>query len=295
MSSILQRALGNNLNRHSGGQAVAVGGAGGASTEDTQHVPVELLEALRSRLAQLLQLLGKLLDQLSALEAAAAAADAGVSTGALLLPHYVLLQNQYNVIVNQLLSVLQLLEMHQEQLLTHNAFPLPAFPSTAEQNLLTTLLRKKHMPEVVDWVNELAAAGRESTAPLNDEFVTWCVQTMEQLQEQHDFHGFGKTEAVEPVVEAVPPGVDPLATPLEVEQILQFMHQGIDPREGRGRRRTSPPVATRENSAAPEGVRESSAIPEDDDEDDVEMEDVGETPGGGTPGVKQELGETPMP
>ncbi|ODQ82182.1 hypothetical protein BABINDRAFT_5187 [Babjeviella inositovora NRRL Y-12698] len=255
MSSILQRALGNN--RHNNSNGSSMNNLKDTTTLASNHVdvaliPVEPLESLRTRLSQLTQSLAKLLDSLNSPSNNPNPAD---PTQPSRLPHFVSLQNQYNVINNQLVSIVQSLEAHQSVLLTHDAFPLPKFPTTKEQNLVTTLLRKKTVPEVVDWVNESMQLVDEqirsnpasgNVTSLNDKFVDWCVQSMTEERDNYEFHGFqtmaelrdinngasdndvDMTKEEDEKAKRKEEELKKLA--MSVNELLKFIYQGVDPR-----------------------------------------------------------------
>lgn len=98
-------------------------------------VPTQALDAVRMRLAQLTSSLKKIRDELTKPE----------------LPQWYSLQSQLNVTLSQLLSVTTTLEHFRETLDSTVIYPLPNFPTTSHENLLTTLLRKKYTPEVDEW------------------------------------------------------------------------------------------------------------------------------------------------
>ncbi|ODV89650.1 hypothetical protein CANCADRAFT_20353, partial [Tortispora caseinolytica NRRL Y-17796] len=100
---------------------------------DHASLPVESVEALRLRLSQLVH-------SLTLLEMAIA------QRGATQAMH-----SQFQLILTQLTSLASTLALHSESLAQAVAFPLPSFPLATESKLLTTILRKKVLPEVESW------------------------------------------------------------------------------------------------------------------------------------------------
>lgn len=107
-----------------------------ATKIDYHGIPSHALDAVRMRLAQLIHSLKRIRDELVKPE----------------LPQWYSLQSQLNITLQQLLSVTTTLEHFQDTLDATIIYPLPQFPTTSHENLLTTLLRKKYTPEVDDWL-----------------------------------------------------------------------------------------------------------------------------------------------
>ncbi|KAI9674887.1 MAG: mediator of RNA polymerase II transcription subunit 8 [Trizodia sp. TS-e1964] len=102
------------------------------------------LEQTRQRLAQLTSSLSSLLGNLQKIEP---------------LPTWSSLQQTASVISQNLSSLSQHLETHEELFARTLAYPLPAFPGLTQENLLGQLLRKKLEVNVEDWIEQ----GRQAT------------------------------------------------------------------------------------------------------------------------------------
>jgi len=62
-------------------------------------------------------------------------------------------------------------------------YPLPNFPTTAHEGLLTTLLRKKNIPEVDEWITSCklalsTPATVQARLQEDDELSQWCLDTL---------------------------------------------------------------------------------------------------------------------
>ncbi|RKP30848.1 hypothetical protein METBISCDRAFT_27106 [Metschnikowia bicuspidata] len=149
---------------------------------DQNSIPVDSLELLRNRLHQVHQSLRKLADQIGYFNRKPAAK----------LPSYLALHGQFQVLITQLHSTASHLKLHGNVLRSTNAYPLPAFPSTQHESLVTTLLRKKPLPEVDEWVEQAAADFSLFRLPLlqDDELAEWCYSKVKQLESDFVFDGF---------------------------------------------------------------------------------------------------------
>lgn len=105
---------------------------------DFSGVPAQALDAVRMRLSQLTHSLSKLRDDMSKAE----------------LPQWHSLQAQLTVILTQLSSFTSTLQHFEESLDSTIPYPLPNFPTTAHETMLTTLMRKKQIPEVEAWIKD---------------------------------------------------------------------------------------------------------------------------------------------
>ncbi|CAL9737257.1 mediator of RNA polymerase II transcription subunit 8 [Monosporozyma servazzii] len=128
---------------------------------DYHGIPSQALDAVRMRLAQLIHSLKRIRDELAKPE----------------LPQWYSLQSQLNITLQQLLSVTSTLEHFQETLDTSIIYPLPQFPTTSHENLLTTLLRKKYTPEVDDWLKASREAAEIDVHSLTENKIKEILQT----------------------------------------------------------------------------------------------------------------------
>lgn len=149
------------------------------------HVPTELLEVIRSRLNQVHLSLRKLLDQVQ---------SQNRRTGSSKMPTYGQFQNQFQVILTQMHTIMTNLDSHDELLGNLNAYPLPNFPTSMHEGLITTLLRKKPLPEVDEWIEGAIRKSQEKKLSLRkeDDFAQWCSVVVEELRDEFQFYGFGK-------------------------------------------------------------------------------------------------------
>lgn len=149
------------------------------------NVPTEVLEVIRNRLNQVHLSLRKLLDQVQ---------SHNRRTGSSKMPSYGQFQNQFQVILTQMHTIMTNLDSHDELLGNLNAYPLPNFPTSAHEGLITTLLRKKPLPEVDEWIDGAIKKSQEKNLSLQkeDEFAQWCSVVVEELRDEFQFYGFGK-------------------------------------------------------------------------------------------------------
>lgn len=150
----------------------------------------DALEALRNKLNQVHLSLRKLADQID---------YHNRFPGKSKLPTYGQFQNQFHVLITQLHSITSILENDHDLLNNTNAYPLPSFPTSQNEGLVTTLLRKKPLPEVDNWIEE--ALERSKTLNINsqadDEFAQWCSAKIQDLRDDFQFYGFLSTEELE--------------------------------------------------------------------------------------------------
>lgn len=134
---------------------------------DYSGIPAVVLESLRVRLAQLVHSLNGL--------------HAGVTSRQ--LPPWPALHQQFNIALLQLESVVSNLESVPDATQGAVVYPMPSFPSRSFGGLLTTLLRKKSLPEIEEWITDgnemLASEGLDLEA--DDEFCQWAWETTEAV------------------------------------------------------------------------------------------------------------------
>lgn len=151
---------------------------------------MDALESLRNRLNQVHISLRKLSEQIN---------YANRFQEKSKLPTYGQFQNQFHILLTQLHSITNIIENNQEALRNSNAFPLPSFPTTQHEGLLTTLLRKKPLPEVETWIDEAIEKSKELNinSEVDDEFCQWCLSQIQSLREEFQFYGFLSTNELE--------------------------------------------------------------------------------------------------
>lgn len=215
---------------------------------DTSSIPLETLETIRNRLNQVHLSLRKLFDQLN---------HHNRHPTKVRYPSYQSLQSQFQILLTQLHTLTSILDSNDEQLKSTNVYPLPTFPAAQQENLLTTLLRKKPLPEIDEWIDnailkckQLNESTTQSSALLRqvDEFAQWCSAKVEELQEEFHFYGFqtaqeleystteeGEKEKIEKAAleskrtEEERAITDGDKKPLTPNQILKFMFQDVRP------------------------------------------------------------------
>ncbi|ANB15182.1 Med8p [Sugiyamaella lignohabitans] len=148
---------------------------------DLSGVPVTALESLRLRLAQLTHSLNSLQAQIQQAS----------------LPSWPALQGQLNVILTQLTSLSATVSGYAETLQRTVAYPLPNFPTNTEAGLLTTLLRKKNLPEVDDWIAEGKEIGEKTRAKQDGEFCSWAAKVVDECRQDHEWSGFLSRKDIE--------------------------------------------------------------------------------------------------
>ncbi|EER34740.1 conserved hypothetical protein [Candida tropicalis MYA-3404] len=150
---------------------------------DFSQIPYDVLESIRNRLNQIRQSLAKLAEQIN---------SHNRHPNKIKLPSYSHFQNQFQVLITQLTSIASQLYNNEDLLKNTNVYPTPIFPTTAHENMLTTLLRKKAAPEVDEWINNSKAIMENKNLNLlkDDELITWCLATIQDLRDEFQFYGF---------------------------------------------------------------------------------------------------------
>lgn len=153
-------------------------------------IPLDSLESIRNKLNQVHLSLRKLADQIG---------YQNRFPGKSKLPNYGQFQNQFQILITQLHSITSVLENNEDILKNSNAYPLPSFPTTHQEGLLTTLLRKKPIPEVDDWIEEAINKSQSLNIDLesDNEFAKWCSMKVQELRNEFQFYGFLSTEELE--------------------------------------------------------------------------------------------------
>lgn len=205
---------------------------------DYSGVPSQALDAVRMRSAQLTHSLRRLRDELAKAE----------------LPQWYSLQSQLNVTLSQLMSLTSNMQHFQDVLDSTVVYPLPNFPTTSHEGLLTTLLRKRNIPEVDEWIKSAREASdldtgaldtKDITKSLNDdkEISKWALEIFVEEFEKHNYKGFHTRQDSGPVddieMEGLPVGKKPVK-PFDVEDVLRYTYKGEITGEGQ----------TQENDAA---------------------------------------------
>lgn len=199
------------------------------------QIPVDALELIRNRLNQVYQSLRKLADHINYHNRNPSKAK---------LPSYLNLQSQFQVLITQLQTIASQLDANSELLKSTNAYPLPSFPTTQHEGLVTTLLRKKPLPEVDEWIDAAIAESESFKLPIqaDDDFAEWCYSKVKELEEEFNFDGFHTEHELEHM--KTPEGQEEARKKKEAQtnldssdavsgvaltpnQVLKFMNRGV--------------------------------------------------------------------
>ncbi|KAK6465370.1 mediator complex, subunit Med8 [Scheffersomyces coipomensis] len=213
-----------------------------SQTTDTSQIPVDSLETIRNKLNQVHLSLRKLSDQINLHNR---------HPNKVKLPSYAHFQNQFQVLITQLHSIATNISNNDELLQNTNVYPTPLFPTTQQEALLTTLLRKKALPEVDEWTEsaiktrDLMSSNGTNNLQKEDEFAEWSFAKVKELRDSFQFYGFhtveeltyletdeGKREAhLKKDAESKKDDIELSITAggkkgLNPNQVLKFMYQG---------------------------------------------------------------------
>ncbi|CAI5757841.1 unnamed protein product [Candida verbasci] len=158
------------------------------SSTDFNQIPFDVLESIRNRLNQIHTSLKKLADQIN---------NHNRYPSKIKLPNFNQFQNQFQVLITQLTSIASILQANEELLLNTNVYPTPIFPTQQQEGLLTTLLRKKALPEVDEWINASKSTLESNETKLNDEFTLFCLSKLVELRDEFQFYGFNTIEELD--------------------------------------------------------------------------------------------------
>ncbi|GAV46970.1 hypothetical protein ZYGR_0C00120 [Zygosaccharomyces rouxii] len=181
-------------------------------------VPAQAVDAVRMRLAQLAHSLRRIRDELSRAE----------------LPQWYTLQSQLNVTLSQIMSVTSTLQHFQGLLDSTMVYPLPNFPTTSHEGLLTTLLRKKNIPEVEELMstakdmsdldlNTMEHRELERSLQNDRDISTWCLQTLVGEYRKHDFKSFREDGDAMNITLS---NHKKPSKPFQIEDVLRYTYRG---------------------------------------------------------------------
>ncbi|CCK68045.1 RNA polymerase II mediator complex subunit MED8 KNAG_0A03640 [Huiozyma naganishii CBS 8797] len=190
---------------------------------DFSGVPTQALDAVRMRVAQLTHSLRRVRDDLSKSE----------------LPQWYSLQAQLNVTLSQLMSVTSTLEHYYETLDSTVIYPLPNFPTTSHENLLTTLLRKKFPPDVEEWIkvsketfdipsNTLSSEETRKILQNDINITKWALGIFAEQFEKQNFKENNDDNMIIDSQESSINNYKP-SRPFEADDILKYMYCGQIP------------------------------------------------------------------
>lgn len=195
---------------------------------DFSNVPTQALDALRMKLSQLTASLAKIRDEMSKAE----------------LPQWYSLQAQLMVTLTQLSSLTNTLDHYEETLDSTVAYPLPSFPTTAHEGLITTLMRKKNIPEVDEWIKDARETNGIDVENLSDEEIkklinkdkditSWATKCIIDEMSKHSYNGLHSAKELKELSmdessNIYPSSVSTVKTsrPFSVDKLLKFVHQG---------------------------------------------------------------------
>lgn len=195
---------------------------------DFSNVPSQALDALRMKLSQLTASLAKIRDEMSRAE----------------LPQWYTLQAQLTVTLTQLSSLTNTLDHYEETLDSTVAYPLPSFPTTAHEGLITTLMRKKNTPEVEEWIRSANESSGVDMESLNDtevkkiiqkdnDITSWAINCLLDEKTKYTFNGLHTSKETNldmldgrsSLQKSSSYGIK-TSKPFDVDKILKFVHQG---------------------------------------------------------------------
>lgn len=192
---------------------------------DYAAVPAQELDAIRMKLSQLTSSLSKIKD------------DIGKPMG---FQQWHSLNAKITLLLTQLSSLSRTLQHYEYALNSLLIYPLPNFPTTAHESLLTTLLRKKNIPEVDEWIKDCkietsSAQVQQERIREDDDLSKWCLSTLKnerskifnaenQDNEENDDYEMDtdadfKKPQKKDVFKIVPP-------PFDVNNVMKYMYTG---------------------------------------------------------------------
>ena len=195
-----------------------------APQHDYSAVPINALESLRLRLTQLTHSLNSMQAQLKQAT----------------LPSWPALHSQFNVILKQLISLSERIAHHADVLMRTVAYPVPEFPTLQQAGLLSTLLRKKPLPDVEEWINQGSEVwAKDVKIKLDEDFCKWASDEVASEVGKHEWQGF--LTAAEIDAGEVDAGLRtgmlggatagqataPAAGGIRIEEIIMVMAQGV--------------------------------------------------------------------
>ncbi|KAL6941639.1 hypothetical protein ACO0RG_002775 [Hanseniaspora osmophila] len=137
---------------------------------DYAAVPAQELDAIRMKLSQLTSSLSKIKE------------DIGKPIG---FQQWHSLNAKITLLLTQLSSLSRTLQHYEYTLNSLLIYPLPNFPTTAHESLLTTLLRKKNIPEVDEWIKDCkietsSAQAQQERIREDDSLSKWCLSALKK-------------------------------------------------------------------------------------------------------------------
>ncbi|OLL23579.1 Mediator of RNA polymerase II transcription subunit 8 [Neolecta irregularis DAH-3] len=124
------------------------------------------------------------------------------------------LHSTFTILLAQLDSIMKSLSLVASRFRETVVFPEGNFPARAEENLLTTLLRKKVDPSVEEWETEALV---NDPAENDDEFREWAAGVTVQAREGKMIGGLAKSETLE----------QQQIHQTAVDNVLTFMTKGV--------------------------------------------------------------------
>ncbi|KAH3687646.1 hypothetical protein WICPIJ_001363 [Wickerhamomyces pijperi] len=206
------------------------------------NVPLDSLESLRLRLTQITHTLAKLSTELKTNPTISSNPASNIPNAQ--LPSWSSIQSQLTIILTQLRSLAVSLSDHSQVLETTVVYPLPSFPTTEQEGLLTTLMRKKLSPEVVDWIQQAKEVNEGDTALTfteEEQVMRFCLMEVARLQESFDTlkereeMRLREQGVIRPITGGKDTNFSTAATGdgVILDEVLKFMYQGISIEEQR--------------------------------------------------------------
>lgn len=208
---------------------------------DSDYV-IQPLEQIRPRLSQLVHSLSKLEESIRTLPIPKEINQIDSNKSQI-----VSIQNQISVIIQQLSSLAKTLNEWGPVLDSIIVYPNSGFDVVNNVNLLLTLLRKKLSPEVEKWIKDADSIARENTfmdinslLDRDDEIVNEIFEYAQESINNFVFTGYLTTDELDKGLQvsdvmklnnnnnATPHSADSSTGDLTQNDILRFIHQGVD-------------------------------------------------------------------
>ncbi|KAH3678278.1 hypothetical protein WICMUC_001602 [Wickerhamomyces mucosus] len=123
--------------------------------------------------------------------------------------------------LTQLASLSSTLTSYSEILDQTVTYPLPQFPTTEQEGLLTTLLRKKALPEVIDWIKESKENSTDILLKDDEDSTRWAAELVLNKRNEYNFNDESDGDMMVTDLKPEPK--------LNVDQVLKYMYQGVLP------------------------------------------------------------------
>ncbi|CCH44710.1 Mediator of RNA polymerase II transcription subunit 8 [Wickerhamomyces ciferrii] len=140
--------------------------------------------------------------------------------------------DQVNIIFTQLASLSATLSTYSETLAKTVVYPLPDFPTTEQESLLTTLLRKKALPEVNEWIEDSKKKSTDILLKDDEDLTDWALNLVINQRDEHEFRGFHTKKEIDEQInedDDIKIKQDFSRPKYSIDEVLKFMYQGSLP------------------------------------------------------------------